>query len=80
LIPESVLFGKFIVTPSIWNRTLIAALVDELVGELVSELDVIDLVVDDLEAALHSSENAVGEDLLSSRPEDALAQVDVVVV
>ena len=46
----------------------------------MSELDVIDLVVDDLEAALHSSENAVGEDLLSSRPEDALAQVDVVVV
>jgi hypothetical protein len=47
---------------------------------LVRELDVIDLVVHNLEAAFHAAHDGVGEHLFPSRSEDTFAQIDVVVV
>lgn len=46
----------------------------------MSERDVIDLVLDDLETTLNSANDCRSENLLASWTEDALAQVDVVVV
>jgi hypothetical protein len=60
--------------------TRIPNLASESVRRLVSVGDVVDLILNDLEAALHPSDDGVVEHLLPSRTEDPLAQVDVVVV
>lgn len=44
------------------------------------EGDVVDLIVEDLEAPLHAADDGAEEDLLASRSEHPLAKVDIIVV
>ena len=60
--------------------TRISALLNELVGVFMRELDVVHLVVDNLKTAFHAAHDCVGEHLLSRRPKNAFAQVNIVVV